>query len=196
MNTESWNGPFIFLNNFDDKRGDFTSIEYDDEIGDFNMVYGKSAAKNPNIGGELYDMSGGRWRIISLEKIKEHPHKWWDIIGRSIDRDTGGLWTARYNLEPLAPLELDEVKTRIFRALDADRDVWRDDELVAGEAGTPISEEVVLAELKKRLDDAHDMAAIFQVLDQGYDFDDAVADGHAMPMSELRRREKEERRRR
>lgn len=196
MNTENWEGPFILLNNFDDRRGHFTSIEYDDEIGEFNMTYGKRIDNDPNIGGELYDMSGHRWRVASLEKIKAHPHKWWDFIGRSLDRDTGGLWTIRYNLEPLAPLDLDEVKTRVFQALDADRDAWRDDELVAGEAGTPVSEEIILVELKKRLDAARDIAAIFQVLDHGYDFDDAVADGHAVPMRELRRLEKEERHRR
>jgi hypothetical protein len=196
MNTEDWDGPFILLNNFDEERGYFTSIEYDDEIGDFNMVYGKNFSKNPNIGGELYDMLGRRWRISSLEKVKAHPAKWWDFIGRSLDSDTGGLWTARYNLDPLPPLDLGEMKTRVFRALDADRDAWRDDELIAGEGGTPVSEEIILAEFKKRLDDARDMAAIFQVLDEGYDFDDAVADGHAVPMNELRRREKEERRRR
>lgn len=77
----------------------------------------------------------------------------WSLLG-------GQRYRGNFEFVEAEPMTLDQVKARVFAAMDHDPLRFVDDELIAGESGEPIEEEVLLNAVKAKVMAARDIDEI------------------------------------
>ena len=110
------------------------------------------------VGMVIVDSDQHAWSVRSVTKLREIGAFWSRLVS-AISRQHQYL--VRYDLVDLGNLSLADIKGRILAAMDANPEAWWDDEVIAGEAGPPVYEEDFMANLRKEVQEAQDMSALF-----------------------------------
>lgn len=156
--------------------GDIDLETIEDESGLSRWSRREMAAFDPDV-WEIFDSAGRYWRISGFERLKPII-TWWDTstwFGR-------GAWRVRPEFKALPPPPLEAVKAKMIEIVDSDPLVWCDEELIAGEAGEPIDEEILIARVHGRIRAVQSLAELPGVMENAYyGFDDAKADGLLKP---------------
>ena len=106
----------------------------------------------------LVDSALRQWKVDRVTKLSQTGSLWYRIL------------CSFYRLVPyrlaqrvtyLGEITLDEVKRLIIERIDGDPEAWWNDEVMAGEDGPPIEEEVYLETVRERIRHAKDMTAFF-----------------------------------
>lgn len=105
---------------------------------------------------DIVDSDCRRWLISGATYAPAHSplvHALRGVVGWKFYRAT-------FQFTEGASMTLDEVKARVCSAIDNDPLIFVDDELIAGESGEPIEEEVLVAAVKAKVWAAPDIDEI------------------------------------
>jgi hypothetical protein len=115
----------------------------------------------PRQGMVLVDAQGRSWKIARVIKGPVVGPLWGRPL-RTLTRQN--VHRLEQDLIEAEPLSLEDVKMRVYDAIQTNPDDWRDDEAIAGEAGPPREEQELLDELKSPVRKAHSVPQIINAL--------------------------------
>lgn len=168
--------PIIALQRWDSKSASASieAYEHQDELSRWSSWHLEKPARKIF---EIFDAAGRRRGLAGFEPLKPVV-KWWDMSTRF----GRGAWDVRVDLKVLPPLPLEAVKAKMIEIVDDDPLLWCDEELIAGEAGEPIDQEVLIARVHDRIKAVQSFAELPSVMDNAYyTFEDAEAEGLLKP---------------
>lgn len=119
------------------------------------------------IGMLLVDSAGKAWKVVDVTPLRLTRQRWWWMLIEFLLRDQS--YEVEHLLEPLPPMPLQAVKDRVCVDIAANPDDFRDDELIAGEAGEPIEEEVLLQALYAHVQAATSFKGVMDALETPYE---------------------------
>jgi hypothetical protein len=126
----------------EDWRPPFDWTYRDDGLG---LCTAREIRDGSDIGMEMIDAAGQCWEVVGMNNVgvdgNLFERLFWGLFG-------GNSYWVEYDVIDKGRLSFDAIQDRVCAIIDANREYWRPEELLAGEEGPPPDEEDVYEALK------------------------------------------------
>lgn len=112
---------------------------------DFSTCTSWALKHEERLGMVLVDSAARCWKVLVVADLGV-VRQFWARLFRFLVRQS--VHRLDQEMAEIEPLTLEQVKDRVTASIRANPDDWRDDEVIAGEAGPPRDEQELLDELE------------------------------------------------
>lgn len=133
------------------------------DVDDFSTCFSWDLKYGERLGMTLVSNDLRCWKVVNVRDLGVVGPVWERVVRFLLSQSVHRI---DHELVEASLMTLDEVKARAEVSVRANRDDWRDDELIAGEAGPPRDEDELLDEIVAAIFAAGSVLQIIEALNE------------------------------